>query len=146
MNGFDLVLSVHVAATWIMVGVIWFVQLVHYPLFHYVEREAFRAFAADHQKRTTWIVLPTMLSELCTGVILCLVPWPTWPPWAPWFGLGLIGALWASTFFLQVPLHTRLSDQGYDPEVHARLVSSNWLRTFGWSFRGVLVFALAWQT
>ncbi|MCK6525129.1 hypothetical protein L6R49_27300, partial [Myxococcota bacterium] len=28
-----LLLLIHAAATWFMVGLIWFVQIVHYPLF-----------------------------------------------------------------------------------------------------------------
>jgi len=36
-----------------------------------------------------------------------------------------------------VPLHGRLA-RGFDAIAHRRLVSTNWVRTGGWSVRGVL--------
>ena len=35
---------VHVLATWFMTGVIWFVQVVHYPLMARVGAEGFAAY------------------------------------------------------------------------------------------------------
>ena len=57
-------------------------------------------------------------------------------------GLALVGLIWASTFLVQVPLHEVLA-RGFDAEAHSRLVASNWLRTFLWSARAVLVLGLA---
>lgn len=48
-----ILLAVHVAATWFMVGLIWFVQLVHYPLFARVGRGGFAAYEGAHSWRTT---------------------------------------------------------------------------------------------
>ena len=36
-----------------------------------------------------------------------------------------------------MPLHGRLA-QGFDAVAHRRLVSTNWVRTAGWSVRGLL--------
>ena len=55
--------------------------------------------------------------------------------------LALIGVIWLSTFLVQVPLHDLLG-QGFDPDRHAALVRTNWIRTLAWSARGVLL--LAW--
>jgi hypothetical protein len=52
----DTVLLVHVAAAWAMVGLIWFVQLVHHPLFSAVGSSAFTGYEARHMRRTTWVV------------------------------------------------------------------------------------------
>ncbi|MEM9735245.1 MAG: hypothetical protein AAF908_01395, partial [Pseudomonadota bacterium] len=49
----------------------------------------------------------------------------------------LLGLVWASTFFVQVPLHGKL-ERGHDATLVRRLVMTNWLRTFLWTARGVL--------
>jgi hypothetical protein len=59
-----------------------------------------------------------------------------------WSGLALLGVAWASTAWIQVPLH-RLLGSGFDERVHRQLVRSNWLRTVAWSVRGGLVLAAA---
>ena len=43
-------LLIHLAATWALVGLIWFVQLVHYPLFSAVAPERFATFEAEHSR------------------------------------------------------------------------------------------------
>ena len=53
------VLYLHAASTLSMVGLIWFVQVVHYPLFARVE-QGFIAYEQIHQQRTTWVVAPLM--------------------------------------------------------------------------------------
>lgn len=55
-----------------------------------------------------------------------------------WLGLGLLAIIWLSTLFMQVPLHNLLA-QGFDPSVHHKLVTSNWLRTIAWSARGLVI-------
>lgn len=59
---------VHLAATLSMVGLIWFVQIVHYPLFAYVGAEKFIAYEAAHARLTTWVVAPPMLTEALTAL------------------------------------------------------------------------------
>ena len=132
---FQLVVSLHLFSTVAMVGLIWFVQLVHYPLFASVGREQFQAYEAAHKQRTTWVVAPLMLIEAATAVLLLGVE--DLPRSAVWTGLGLLATVWLSTFFWQVPAHEKLS-QGFDSRIHRRLVSSNWLRTVCWTARGVL--------
>lgn len=133
-----LVLLIHASATFAMVGLIWFVQVVHYPLFGCVGPEGFPKFAQLHQRRTTWVVAPIMLTELATGLWLVVAPLPSLPTWQSWTGLALLAAIWISTACLQVPLHGRLT-VGYDPQAHRWLVRTNWLRTLAWTARGVLV-------
>ncbi|MEM9020743.1 MAG: hypothetical protein AAGC44_09280 [Planctomycetota bacterium] len=132
-------IQLHTSATLYMVGLIWFVQLVHYPLMARVGEAQFIAYERLHTRWTTVAVAPAMFVELGTSV--ALVPMAQgvgYPPVFAWAGLGLVLMLWVSTAILQVPCHRRL-EQGFDRAVHQRLVRSNWLRTVGWSLRGVLV-------
>jgi hypothetical protein len=79
-----------------------------------------------------------MLLELVTAV--ALVAWPPAGISARLLhvGLALLAVVWASTWLLQVPCHTRLAG-GFDAAVHRRLVASNWIRTVGWTARTVLL-------
>jgi hypothetical protein len=137
-----LILVLHVAATLYMTGLIWFVQRVHYPLFAAVGPGHFARYEEAHVARTTLVVAPPMLLELATGIALLLWPPPHVPGWAAAFGLGLIAVIWTSTWIWQVPRHRDLA-AGFDAGAHARLVSSNRVRTVAWSLRAPLVL---WMT
>ena len=65
---------VHEAVTLIMVGVIWFVQLVHYPLLSYVGHSEFPVYERHHRGFNKWLVAPLMLLEGMTAELLILFP------------------------------------------------------------------------
>ncbi len=134
-------LTIHLLATAAMVGLIWFVQVVHYPLFAAVGTDRFMAYEQRHQKLTSFVVGPLMASEGATAVWLAFNPPPGVGRIWPVFGLGVLGVIQASTVLLQVPQHDALSS-GYDPARVRRLVRTNWIRTLGWSVRGILA---AWM-
>ncbi|MEQ8719210.1 MAG: hypothetical protein RIE08_16490 [Acidimicrobiales bacterium] len=140
----DIVLALAVAATWSMVGLIWFVQIVHYPLLGSVPFSSQVAIANRHQHLTGFVVGPLMAVEAITAVVLVIdrpdgvgVAWP-------WVGLAALGVALASTAFVQVPIHQRLARR---PDVgdSARLVRTNWVRTVAWSLHGVAVAAMVTQ-
>lgn len=126
-------LAAHAFVTLFMTGLIWFVQLVHYPLFGRVGKSDFAAYEAQHTRRTGRLVGGPMLLELGLAAALAWSPGGT----AAWCGLGLLGIIWLSTAVSQVPLHRRL-EKGYDQDAHRRLVAGNWVRTIAWSMRGLL--------
>ena len=128
-----------------MTGLSWCIQVVHYPLFAAVGRDEFTRYEADHARLITLVVGPLMLVELATALWLAAVRPAGIPAWMTWAGLALVAAIWTSTAAIQVPCHARLA-AGFDAEVHARLVSSNWIRTVAWTARGVLSLAMiaAW--
>jgi hypothetical protein len=136
-----LVLSAQLAATWAMVGLIWFVQVVHYPLFAMVGADGFADYERAHRWRTSFVVGPPMAIELLTAVALVLDPPSELGRALPVVGLVVLAVVHASTVALAVPAHDRLS-AGVDPAVARRLVRTNWVRTAGWSLRGVLSLAM----
>ncbi|MGI9049522.1 MAG: hypothetical protein ACR2GU_09155 [Rubrobacteraceae bacterium] len=134
----ELVLLANAAATLVMVGVIWFVQIVHYPLFGSVGAEFFTAYSEAHSRLTTYVVGPPMLLEAATtGLLILARPGPV-PIYLPLAGAILLTVVWISTAFLQVPGHRTLG-LGFDLRAHHFLVASNWVRTAAWSARGILV-------
>lgn len=134
----NLVLLAHVAATLYMTGVIWLVQVVHYPLFSRVGEDKFTAYESAHTALITFVVMPPMLIEAGTALLFILIRPAGIPAWQAWVGLILVGIIWGSTFLLQVPQHTTLGG-GFDAQAHNFLVASNWVRTVAWSLRSLLV-------
>jgi len=129
----------NLAATWFMVGLIWFVQVVHYPLFAAVPAgEPFAAYHRQHVRRTTWVVAPVMLVELVTAVALLLARPAFLSARVAWAGLARLTVAWLSTALLQVPRHNELA-RSYVDSCQAALCRTNWLRTMAWTARGALL-------
>ena len=133
-----LVLVLNLAATWYMVGLIWFVQIVHYAQFPLVGADGFAAYHRRHTRFTTWAVGPAMGVELATAAWLVVRRPAYLPVWAAWVGAGLVALLWASTALVQVPKHNVLA-RGFDARACRVLVATNWARTVLWTARGVLM-------
>jgi hypothetical protein len=127
-------LSLHAVSTIALFGLIWFVQLVHYPLFHRVGPEGFAEYESSHQRRTSCVVAPLMCIEALTSVALMFSIHVGWPRFLALLGVVLVACIWLSTVLVQVPCHRKLT-RGYDAEVTQRLVLSNWLRTVAWTCR-----------
>lgn len=141
-NVSKILLLSHLTATLFMLGVIWFVQIVHYPLFATVGGADFHAYEQRHTALTTWVVAPPMLLEAFTALLIFWFRPIGVEAWQLWIGLTLLVIIWLSTALIQVPCHEMLS-QGFDPVVHQRLVTTNWIRTIAWSSRGLLVVWMA---
>lgn len=132
------------AATWAMVGLIWLVQVVHYPLFRFVGSSDFKGFHRNHTRLISWVVGPPMLAEGLSAAFLVWNLPPRVPSSAALAGFLLLLVIWASTAFLQVPQHNRLA-LGFDTAAYRKLVATNWVRTTAWSLRGLLTAWLVWK-
>jgi hypothetical protein len=137
------VLIGHVVATSFMAGVIWYVQLVHYPLMGGWPHDDFPGWEAAHREQTGLVVVPAMLAEGLAAVLILTLRPAGVSAWIRWTGAGLLLAIWVSTFTIQVPLHDRLAS-GWDAAAHTQLVQGNWLRTVLWSARAVLAAWMLW--
>jgi hypothetical protein len=120
-----------------MTGVVWFVQIVHYPLFGAVGSEHWSRYHAGHTQRTGWVVAPLMIAELASAGVIVLQDATA----LALGGLALAAATWVLTFALAVPDHGRL-EHGFDPGVARRLVTAGWLRTTAWTAHGCVALAL----
>ena len=130
----QLLTVLHAVPTLYLCGLIWFVQVVHYPLFAAVGEREFLAYEQAHCRRIAPIVLPPMCAELGLAIALWFLAPPSAAPWAT-VGLLLLAVVWGSTFLVQVPCHERLARRA-DASAMGRLVASNWVRTAAWSLRG----------
>lgn len=136
----SLLWNAHLAATLTMVGLIWFVQVVHYPLLARLEGPAFEAAHAFHMNRTGLVVVPPMLIELATMALLVWRPGDLPGAWL-WASAGLLAGVWVSTWAAQVPLHNRMAASA-DGSAKASLVRTNWIRTVLWTARGAVLIGI----
>ena len=127
------------ASTLPLVGLIWTIQLVHYPLFEVVGEETQLEYQKRHMSRITWVVGPLMLVEILAATGLWMLA-----PADPWAlsGAVLVAIIWTSTALIQVPCHAKLVE-GFDARAHRRLVDTNWIRTIAWTLRGAIVLIMA---
>ncbi len=131
----------HLACTLVMTGLIWFVQVVHYPLFARIGKREFAGYFDRHLKRTTLVVAPFMLGEVASALLLIVTQDPVISHLRARLSFGCLLVIWLSTATLQIPRHRALQ-LGQTPEAVASLVDTNWIRTVGWSARSALLLDL----
>ena len=117
-----------------MVGIIWVIQLLHYPSFHFISDQKYIEFQHFHMQRISLIVIPAMLTELASALLL-----------AYFFGssltiilLVLVLGIWGITFIFFTNMHQKLTT-GYDRTTVDTLVKINWSRTALWSLRLIIL-------
>ena len=126
--------DIHFLSTSLMVGIIWVIQLLHYPTFHFIKESDYVEFQHFHMQRISFIVVPVMIIELLSGfmlvyyfrsnlLILCLI---------------ILLVIWLITFVFFTKLHQSLLD-GYDKIIVDKLVQINWSRTVLWSLRLIIL-------
>ena len=129
-------LIIHLIATSVMVGVIWIIQLVHYPSFHFIELKQYTTFQRFHMSRISYVVIPAMLTELFT-LILIVISMDQIDTLVLASAILLI-FIWLITAVFFSGVHQKLT-LGYDQTVVDKLVKLNWGRTLMWTLRLLLI-------
>ena len=132
----NFVLLGHLIFTSIMTGVIWVIQIVHYPSFHFIDKELYTAFQKFHMNKISIIVIPIMLAELVTGMMLFLDKSSKSPFLIISFVILVLIWLITGVFFTKA--HNELI-AGYQELVVNQLVAMNWIRTLLWTLRLLLL-------
>lgn len=131
------ILFTHVFTTFFMCGLVWFVQIVHYPLFKTIPQTDFPAYQKKNFA-TGFITVPVMMVELISGL------WALYSDYGDLFlaNMLLLGLIWISTFVFQVPTHLQLLKTPTSV-LFNKLTRTNWIRTLSWSIRcGLLGYLL----
>jgi hypothetical protein len=136
------ILLINIFCSFFLCGVIWVVQIVHYPFFHRAGRERFISHMSDHKLRISLIVMPFMLAELSSSFYLSFFEENY--ALCHQAGLAVVIMVWLVTFVVSVPIHEQLS-QGYRADVVNRLVRTNWIRTLLWTLKSILGLWLLYQ-
>ena len=141
---------VHLIAAWFMVGLIWTIHFVHYPLFAEVGEATYVAYQAAHVDRIGLVLaLPWAVEGIATAAILLIAftsrDRQLLPPAV--IGAVAMGVILLISGFWSAPAHGELAD-GFDPDVHQRLMNADLVRTIAWTVRGVTaawIVAVVWR-
>ncbi|MEL0269889.1 MAG: hypothetical protein VXA17_05430 [bacterium] len=132
-----MLLKVNFISTSVMVGVIWVIQLLHYPSFHFINENKYIEFQHFHMRRISFIVIPVMLIELASALLLSYF----FRSSLTIILLAILLGIWGITFIFFTNMHQKLTN-GYDPSIVDRLVQINWSRTALWSLRLTILLSI----
>lgn len=135
-----LILLLQALTTWILLGMLWFMQLVHYPLFRRI-KENFVKYEREHIKRILSLLMPLSIIDLALNVMLVISLERGRYIFLISFALAMNIITWLSALFFQVEQHHALSEHFSKNMVH-KLVKTNWISTIAWSIKAALIFAL----
>ena len=124
-----------------MFGVIWMVQVVHYPLMRFVSAREFTRFETAHRQRISGVVGPLMAVEGLCVLAFLFAPPPGLTWWLPWAGALAEAVAIGTTVAVSAPLHERLNVH-FDQALLDRLIATNWIRTAAWTVRAGLAIAM----
>ena len=142
--------GLHLMSTWFMVGLIWTIHTVHYPLFANVGADTYVEFQASHVDRIGKLLLVPWGVEGATALLLLIWAWrerdqALLPPLV--IGGIAMGVVLVVSGFFSAPAHADLAN-GFIPEVHDRLMKADLVRTLAWTLRGITaawVSAVIWK-
>ena len=135
LNNDNIVINIHFASTAVMVGVIWVIQLLHYPAFHYIEKNNYSQFQKFHMNRISYIVIPAMVIEMLSGIMLVIINDDFI------ISFSLLVCIWIITFVFFTNIHQRLLSK-YENTAVEKLVNLNWIRTTFWTVRLLILFII----
>jgi hypothetical protein len=127
-----------------MTGLIWFVGVVHYPLFARVGRADWAAYERAHRVRTTYVVAPPMLAQVPIGIALIAGPPVDADVVLAVTNLACVAVALGSTGLVFGPAHARL-ERRWTHGDHRLLVRGNWLRVAAWTAQTAVALALVGQ-
>ena len=142
MNRVQIIADLHLFSCFAMTGIIWVIQLVHYPSFAFIDPTRSKRFQGFHMKWITFIVGPLMVLELFSAAFLVVKLYDQNLSWVLLLFLVLI---WFNTMIFNIPCHNALMESYSDENVR-KLVLWNWPRTILWSVRSGLLLGSAWPT
>jgi len=111
----------------ILVGVILMTQILSYPLLLKLSKSDFYDYYNSYTKRISFIVIPLMIFEVLLSIILNTIL----NNFYLFASNILLLVIWGSTFFIQVPIHNKLSSN-HSYSLINKLIFSNWIRTIAW--------------
>ena len=135
-------LLINLTLSAILTGLIWTIQIVHYPSFLDVGTDQYLVFQQNHMKNISFLVGPLMILELGAGVYLLFDQFSSGLHWLILLGSLLLLIIWVVTIFVASPLHARLVSNGYEVQQIQKLINVNWIRTVAWSGRTGIFFYL----
>lgn len=136
------ILLINLCLSALLCGLIWTIQVVHYPSFLDVGADEYVSFQQNHMRNISLVVIPLMLLELAAGIYLQIKYASFNLHWSVFLATFLLVFIWIITMFFASPLHGKLVSQGFNIQNIRRLIHINWWRTIAWTAKTVILFLL----
>ena len=133
-------LIANMLVTTFMFGVIILTQFVTYPLLLNVKFSNFQSYHDSYVKKIFLIVAPVMIIELLLGLYILFI----YKTYLSILNLILISVIFASTIFLQVPIH-EIIKSGKDVNKINKLIKTNLIRSSMWLIKVFVSYKLLFK-
>ena len=130
-----MLLKINSACGFFLLGLIWIIQIVHYPTYLYIDNNKRILFQNFHTKTISYIVAPVMIIELISSflilinqvnlqnIVILIIP----------------VLIWLSTFCISVPIHKNINKSNFEM-LAKKLIKTNWIRTILWTIKALIIF------
>lgn len=140
MDKLALVFLFQMVSTFSMFGIIWFMQLIHYPLLNNI-RDGFAQYERADLRRSASFIGPLLILDLVLSIYLIALETTSLLIRLATFNLVLNILYWLWTFLFQLQQHQKLSI-GFSKTAIHKLLVSHWVRTSIWCLK---VATLMWM-
>jgi hypothetical protein len=117
-----------------LLGLILIIHFVHYKSFKFISDANFIEFHKFHVKNISFIVLPLMIIEATTSILICYFYYSLFSL----ANLLIVFLIWVTTFILQIPSHNKLSSGKSILEIN-KLINGNIIRVFLWFLKVICI-------
>lgn len=135
--------AMHLAFTWSMTAVSWFVDVIFYPSYKQVSKKRFQEFEVGYLKKTLFTLLPLMVLEGVTAILLWFKAYHSFLYYPAFANFLLLILIWVMGFRSSLKCHKKLAEEGFHTRVHANLMKIHRWRTLVWSVRALGLLVLA---
>jgi len=132
---------IHLVSSFMMIGIVWLVQVINYPLLSLVPEQFFSAYYRSHLLKSQWIIVPLMVLEAATGGLLLIFPIVQVAYWLYQINFALIVLIWLETILMHLSVHRQLKERHSKAAIE-NLTRIGWLRTITWSAHGAVLIAI----
>lgn len=131
----------HILLCIAVTAVIWFMQVVQYPLIPFVDAAQWKSFCEKKRMQTIMISYPLMAFEALSGITLLLIAVQS-PAYVPLIvSMLLLGVLHVFSFMYLQPLFKKIQSP-VDLVSIQKFKKTHWIRTIGWSIRLLILLGI----
>ncbi|MBT5855372.1 hypothetical protein HOH87_01895 [bacterium] len=136
---------INITTNFMMLGVIWFIQLVHLPLFSYVAGSHFSQYISIEAKRTLVLIALPMILELAATLYLLLRKSPAFNALSLKFSSILVAVIWGVAILAVLPSYGVLGE-GFHTVPHNLLQLFMFVLATCWTAKAVIAIMLVSQS
>lgn len=125
-----------------LLGLLWFIQLIHYPLLNRI-KEGFVQYERESLKRATYLTGPLMVFDFVLSLFLIAYENTDILIFFACIHLVLGILYWLWTFLFQLQRHQKLT-VGYSKKALGKLITSSWFRLIIWTIKSLVLLVIVY--